>query len=308
MYLSFSWDIGGAMPSYKIGNVKIVRYIDDTVDTLIVSSEHLSESLEIIKGQNFKSISIGGSYNLSDIDFLKECQHIEKLYLKGENLRNFDGLSYLVNLKIIAMNDLNKKVKLDLGNLFSLEELYGELPTRATGLSKLKNLKRMQIWGYKPLSKTYSEIGEIENLEVLHLIQAQIESFEGIGQFKILQELDLYGLNKLKDISSIGLLRNSLRKLIMENCKNIQDFMPIGSLDSLEHLTLQSCGSMKSIAFIQGLPNLKFFNFEKTDVEDEDLSYCQTIPTVYFTKKKHFSHKQKDLNNLKFENVPFPTL
>jgi hypothetical protein len=143
---------------------------------------------------------------------------------------------------------------------------------------------------------------------VLHLIPAQIESFEGIGQFKILQELNLYGLNKLKDISSIGLLRNSLRKLIMENCKNIQDFMPIGSLDNLEHLSLQSCGSMKSIAFTQGMPNLKFFNFEKTDVEDGDLSYCQTIPTVHFTKKKHFSHKQKDLNNLKFENVLFPTV
>lgn len=296
------------MKSYKIGNIKIVRKTDDTVDTLIVSSEHLSECLELIKVHNFKSISIGESYNLSDIDFLKECSQIEKLYLKGENVINFEGLSFLVNLKFIAMNYLNKKVKLDLGNLFSLKELYGELPTNTTGLAKLKNLKRIQIWSYKPRSKTFTELGEIENLEVLHLIQAKVESFEGIGQFKTLQELDLYGLNKLTDISDIGLLKSSLRNLILENCKNIQDFSPIVSQDNLEYLSLVSCGSIKSISFTKELHKLKSFNFENTDVEDGDLSYCQTIPLVHFTQKKHFSHKRKDLTNLKIENIPFPTL
>ena len=60
------------------------------------------------------------------------------------------------------MNHLDKKVKVDLGKLTSLKELYGELPTRATGLSNLKNLKRMQIWDYKPHSKTFAELGEIK--------------------------------------------------------------------------------------------------------------------------------------------------
>ena len=296
------------MASYKIGNIKIIRNLDDREERLIVSSEHISESLELIKGHNFKSISIGGSYNLSDIDFLKECPNIEKLFMKGENIRNLEGLSHLVNLKILAMNDLNKKVKLDLGNLSSLEEIYGELPTRATGLSNLKNLKWMQIWGYNPISKTFTELGEIENLEVLHLIQAQIESFEGIGQFKKLQELDLYGLNKLTDISDIWLLRSSLRLLTMENCKKIEDFKPIGSLGNLEWLILRACGSMESIAFTKGLPKLKGFDFTNTNVEDGDLSYCQRITTVHFTQKMHYSHKRKDLTNLKIENIPIPTL
>lgn len=295
------------MSSYKIGNIKIIRNVDDREERLIVSSEHISESLDLINGHNFKSITIGGSYNLSDINFLKECTHIEKLYLKGDHVRNLEGLSFLVNLKILAMNDLYKKVKLDLGNLSSLEELYGELPTNTTGLSKLKKLKRIQIWGYKPLSKTFAELGEIENLEVLHLIQAKVESFEGIGQFKLLQELDLYGLNKLTDISAIGLLRSNLRTLTMENCKNIQDFKPIGSLENLEYLILRTCGSMKSIAFTEGLPKLKGFDFTNTNVEDGDLTYCQSIPTVHFTQKMHYSHKHKDLTKLKIENIPLPT-
>jgi hypothetical protein len=292
---------------YKIGNIEILRYVDDKEDTLRVSSEHLSECLELIKKHKFKFITIDKDYHNSEIDFLEECPLIEKLSLSSEAVKNFNGLSFLINLKVLAIH-LNNRTKLDLGDLSSLEELYGELPARTTGLSNLKNLKRVQIWSYKPSSKTFAELGEIENLEVLHLIQAHIESFEGIGQFKILQELDLYGLNKLTDISSIELLRSSLKILTMENCKNIQDFMPIGSLDNLEFLTLRSCWSMESIAFTKGLPKLKFFAFENTDVEDGNLSYCQTIPSVHFTQKKHFSHKRKDLTKLKIENIPFPTL
>ncbi len=300
--------LGGTMKAYKIGNIEIVRYGDETEDTLNVSSEYLSESLELIKGHNYKRISVMGDYNLPDIDFLKECPHIEILNLSGGNIKDFEGLSFLENLKTLSMNHLNKKVKVDLAKLTSLKELYGELPTRATGLSNLKNLKRMQIWDYKPHSKTFAELGQIENLEVLHLIQAKIESFEGIGQFRALQELNLYGLNKLTDITDIGLLRNTLRELIMENCKNIQDFSPIGEMKNLENLTLSSCLRMKSIAFAKELPKLNFFNFEKTDVEDGDLSYCQMIPTVYFTQKKHFSHKRKDLINTRMENILYPTL
>lgn len=292
---------------YKIGNIEIIRYMDDTEDTLVVTSEHLSECLNLIKTQNFKFILIDKSYDKTEIDFLKECTDIEKLTIYSLAVKNFNGLSFLINLKVLALH-LNNNTKLDLGDLSSLEELYGELPARTTGLSRLKNLKRVQIWSYKPRSKTFAELGEIENLEVLHLIQAQIESFEGIGQFKLLQELDLYGINKLTDISAIGLLRSSLKILTMENCKNIQNFNPIGSLENLEYLTLRSCGSMESIAFTKGLPKLKFFAFENTDVEDGDLSYCQTIPSVHFTQKKHFSHKQKDLTNLKIENIPFPTV
>ena len=37
--------LGGTMKAYKIGNIDIVRYGDETEDTLNVSSEYLSESL-----------------------------------------------------------------------------------------------------------------------------------------------------------------------------------------------------------------------------------------------------------------------
>jgi hypothetical protein len=292
---------------YKIGNTEIIRYMDDTEDTLVVTSEHLSECLNLIKTKNFKFILIDKSYDKTEIDFLKECTDIEKLTIYSIAVKDFNGLSFLTNLKVLALH-LNNSTKLDVGDLSSLEELYGELPARTTGLSRLKNLKRVQIRSYKPRSKTFAELGEIENLEVLHLIQAQIESFEGIGQFKLLQELDLYGLNKLTDIFAIGLLRSSLRKLIMENCKNIQDFEPIRSLENLEYLTLRNCGSMKSIAFTEGLPKLNGFDFTNTNVEDGDLTYCQTIPTVHFTQKMNYSHKRKELTNFKIENIPKPIL
>jgi hypothetical protein len=295
------------MKFFKIGNIEVSHDKETKTDTLIVSSKHLTESISNITDHHFKSISISWDYILPDIDFLKDCPHIEKLSLRSETIKNFDGLGYLTNLKFLSL-DIGKKSKLDLSNLTLLEELWGVLPGKTIGFSKLNNLKFVQVWGFNPPSKTISEIGKAENIEELHLIQANLESLEGIEKLSKLRDLEIYGSNKLKDISSIRHLVSSLTKLELENCKGIQDYSPIGTLSKLEWLTIVSCGSMESISFTKGLPKLKLFNFDRTNVEDGDLIYCKSIPEVYFTQKKHFSYSRKDLKNTKIEETPFPTV
>lgn len=294
------------MKSYKIGNITIVRYPDDTEDTLRISSEHLEESLELINKQLFKNIIIGHSQRFTDIDFLEKCRSVENLHIHSETIKNFDGLKYLTNLKVLSL-DIGKKVNLDLSVLPSLEELFGVLPGKTKGFSSLTKLKFVMIWGYNPPSKNLSEIVQAKNIEEMHVRQANLETLEGIEKLCGLTILEVYGTNKLNDISSISNLKN-LTKLELESCKSIRDYSSIGTLNNLESLAIVSCGSMKSISFTKSLTKLKHFNFDRTNVEDGDLSYCQRIPEVYFTEKRHFSHKLKDLKDAKIEQIPLPTV
>ncbi|MEH7749551.1 hypothetical protein V7659_31790, partial [Neobacillus drentensis] len=283
----------------------IVRYPNDTEDTLRISAEHLDESLELINKQGFKIISIG-SNELTDVDFLEKCTSVENLHIASDTIKNFDGLKYLTNLKVLSLG-VGKKNKLDLSLIPSLEELYGDLPGKTQGFSNLSKLKIVVVSGYNPPSKNLSELGMAENIEELRIRQANLETLEGIERLSKLRFLEVYGSNKLNDISSISELKN-LTGLELENCKSIRDFSSIGSLSNLESLTVVSCGSMQSISFTKSLDKLKFFNFDRTDVEDGDLSYCERIPVVYFTEKRHFSHKRKDIKGAKIDQIPLPTV
>lgn len=294
------------MKSYKNGNITIVRYPDDTEDTLRISSEHLEESLELISKQIFKNISIGQSQRFTDIDFLEKCTSVENLHISSETIKNFDGLKYLTNLKVLSL-DIGKKVNLDLSVLPYLEELFGVLPGRTKGFSSLTKLKFVMIWGYNPPSKNLSEIVQAKNIEEMHVRQANLETLEGIEKLTELRILEVYGSNKLYDISSISNHKN-LTKLELESCKSIRDYSSIGTLNNLESLAIVSCGSMESISFTTSLAKLKLFNFDRTNVEDGDLSHCQRIPEVYFTEKRHFSHKRKDLKDAKIDQFPLPTV
>lgn len=295
------------MKSYKIGNITIVRYADDTEDTLRIFSEYLEESLELINKQKFKNISIGHSQKFTDIDFLERCSaSVENLSIHSETIKNFDGLKNLTNLKVLSL-DVGKIAKLNLSFLCSLEELYGVLPGKTKGFSSLSKLKFVMVWGYNPTSKNLSELGKAENIEELRVRQANLETLKGVEQLSKLRLLEVYGSNKLNDISPISEL-NNLKVLELESCKSIRDFSPIGTLSNLETLAIVSCRTMESVSFTKNLAKLNIFNFNRTNVEDGDLSYCQRIPEVYFTEKRHFSHKRKDLKDAKNDPIPLPTV
>jgi hypothetical protein len=280
------------MTLYKIGNVEIIRYIDDLEDTLVVSSENVSECLDLIKTHNFKFLLIDKSYDKTEIDFLEECPDIEKLTIYSTTVKNFNGFSYLVNLKVLSLH-VNNRVKLDIGNLLSLEEVYGELPSNTIGLSNLKKLHRMKVRSYKPPSKSLVELAELENIQELILTQSSLDSLNGIERMKHLRKLELNYIRTLHDISAIR-TSNSLEMLEIESCKNIEDYSPIGSLINLEYLSLLACGSIPSIEFIKEMTKLIAFTFYNTNVVDGDLSFCEGIEDVHFTQKKHYSHRMKD--------------
>lgn len=285
---------------FKSGNVKIhkeTKYSQE--ETVIINDKHLDECIEYINKHNVKHLDITNDYyKKEDIDFLFQCNHIEYLSIHGEYLKDISGIYSLKNLKGLGITSIN--LDIDLAHLNTLESLTLSWNKKFKNINQLSNLKGLYIWSYNPKNKNLEEFKELKNLESLLLAQCRIESLQGIQHLNKLSFLEIAYLRTLKSLKGIEGLYSSLKFLKIEACKNIQDFSTIQTLSKLEILSLHRCGEVPSINFIRRLENLEAFSFLGTNVLDGDISPCTKLKQVYFTNKKHYSHKEKDF--VKFQH------
>jgi len=279
---------------FKSGNVKIhkeTKYSQE--ETVYINDRYLDECIEYINKHRVKSLDITNEYyKKEDINFLLQCNHIEYLSIDGGYLKDISGIYSLKNLKGLGISSAN--IEINLGNLSTLETLTLSWNKKFKNIHQLSNLKGLYIWSYNPKSKDLEEFKNLKSLECLHLTQCRIESLQGIEYIKTLNSLDIAYLRTLKSLKGIEGLYSSLKFLKIEACKNIQDFSTIQTLSKLEMLSLPRCGEVPSINFIRRLENLEAFSFLGTNVLDGDISPCTKLKQVYFTNKKHYSHKEKD--------------
>lgn len=280
----------------KEGNVRI-RIDDDGEVSVKINEENIKESIAYIQEHQINNVDL--SYELDQVDFLSECPDIEMVSLGGEDLKDVSGLYQLENLKSLSINETRSSLEIDLEKICSLEVLYGQLPPKAKGLGTLENLKEMRLWGYKPKTKNLEQFSDLKNLESLELVQSNITSLMGAEGLESLEKLGLFYLRSFNDLKDIKYLTNSLRILEIENCKKIGDFTPLAELKGLEKLFMMDCGEIASIQFVNQLPPLKVLAFGGTTVLDGDLYPCERIEEVYFTQKKHYTHRLKEYTAVK---------
>jgi hypothetical protein len=282
----------------KEGNVRI-RIDDDGVVSVKINEDNLKESIAYIQEHQINNVDI--SYELEHVNFLNECPEIERLSIGGEDLKDVSGLYHLKDLKSLSINETRPSLGIDFERIPSLEVLYGQLPPKAKGIGTLENLKEMRLWSYKPKTKSLEQLSALKNLESLELSQSNITSLKGVEGLESLKTLGLYYLRSFRDIKDIENLSN-LRVLNMEKCKKIDDYTPIAELKGLEKLFLMDCGELASIQFVNSLPHLELLAFGGTTVLDGDLHPCERIEEVYFTQKKHYTHRLKDYTAVRKEN------
>ena len=270
-----------------------IRNDEDGI-TVLIGKYNVQESIHYIQTYQVKKAEVTYYYEESQIDFLSECPSIQSFSLQGPNVKNLSGVYHLKTLKTLAIDDAVPSLTIDFSQLTTLEEIYGTLPPKAVSIGSLVNLKKMQIWGYKPKGKNLKEFTDFHNLADLELIQSNITSLEGIQGLTKLNRLALFRMRALTDIEAIRHLSENLTKLQIEFAKNIQDFNPIGKVRSLESLSLNDCGTIPSIRFTEHLSRLKSLVFADSTVLDGDVSPCIGLEYAYFTNKKHYSHRLKE--------------
>jgi hypothetical protein len=274
----------------KVGNVRIRK--DDDGESVSISADYIKDSVDYINEHGIKKVSI--DYNLDHLDFLSECPELESISIGEENLKDATGLYHLKNIKSLSVNDTRPSLVIDFEKLPSLEVFWGKLPNKATGVETLANLKEMRLWSYKPKTQNLEAFSKLRNLKSLELIQSAITSLKGAEGLTSLEKLGLYYLRTFNDLKAVKYLSKTLRVLEIENCKKISEFTPIGELKGLEELRMMDCGEIESIQFVHQLHKLRMLAFSGTTIMDGDLSLCEEIEHVYFTQKKHYTHRLQE--------------
>ncbi|MFT8319908.1 MAG: leucine-rich repeat domain-containing protein [Bacillus sp. (in: firmicutes)] len=262
--------------------------------SIYISNENLEECLYYIKDHSIKNIIVSDQYYTGDnLDFLLQCKKIETIGIDAGLLKNIDGIYNLDNLKELSMIENDNKIPIQLEQFPHLEILRLEWIPKMRGLSSLKSLERLELYGYKPEKKNLTELSDLRQLKQLVLTQGNISSLHGIGNLINLRELQLNYIRALKDVKDIKSLKY-IRKLEIESCKNIRNISECRYLNNLETLDLFKCGDIETIDFVQNMENLSEFFFKETNIIDGNLNACKNIKSVSFTNKKHYSHKEKD--------------
>lgn len=262
--------------------------------TVLIGKSYVQESIQYIQENQIKNVEITFRYQEAQIDFLRECPSVEALILEGPSVMNFDGAYHLKAIKALIINEVSPSLVIDLSQLVSLEELYGKLPPKTLGIGSLVNLKEMMVRGYQSKGKNLEEFTNLKSLEHLELMNANLISLEGIQGLKKLGHLGLFRMKTLTNIEALQHLSENLTKLQFEFVKNIQEFSPIGKVQSLEYLSICACGDIPSIQFVEHLPHLKTLILADSTVVDGDVSPCIGLEYVYFTENEHYSHRLQE--------------
>lgn len=271
------------MPILKIGNVRVKR--DSNGDKVIIKdSSAINESIKYINEFNVKQVDIE-DFDCDDLNFLKECPSIEKLSILNHFVKDLSGVYNLKKLSVLAINETTTKVEFRINELKNLEELYGTLPKKNVGINELNKLKKVELWGYKPKSRNLNEFKNLKSLNELSITQSSLYSLDGIEGIVNLKSLGFYYLRKLADITALEKLKAPVAELFLENCKSIEDFSPIQNLKELEDLKIIACGDIPSLSFVPKLTKLKSLVFPETNILDKNLTVCNGIEYVYYTKQ-----------------------
>lgn len=127
-------------------------------DYIVIESDKLDDYIKYINHNKVKAVYLSQLYFLNkNIDFFRECEHIEKVNITSALVINYDGLKYLKNLKVILLQEPKNKV--DLGINSALEEVGIEMNKNIVGIENLKKIKELRVWKYMPKDGNLNDIG-----------------------------------------------------------------------------------------------------------------------------------------------------
>jgi protein phosphatase 1 regulatory subunit 7 len=295
------------MGSVQQDGFNFLKYPDGRL-FLSVESDRLQDCLSYCqrKQVRFLHISEFHGFHLGDVSFLNECPKVLGIHLQGYRFTDLSGLYHLKHLTFLsAVIDLPQE--LDLSRFPELEELYADWhPRRMVGLYACPKLKRLWLRKYKPQSRRLAEIGTAPALEALQLIQSPIVSLDGIESLYRLREFVAHYCSRLKDIGPITARSDTLERLRLDNCKNIEHHDCVVKLKKTKYLAFCHDGPIPSIGFVRQMPQLEFFAFVGTDVVDGDMTPLFGLSYAGFTNKRHFTHTMEEVDRIICERIPPP--
>lgn len=179
--------------------------------------------------------------------------------------------------------------------------LYLQLNLKEEKLKEdiVKDIEYLILWHHKK-SKSGSFIDIPEDLVFLQLIWSNIQNFNGIEKLTKIKRLELEYCTKLEDDCGISKVADTLEYLHINNSMNFVPSEELFLLKNLRVLSLNKCGNLENLSFLNHFPNLIDFRFVDTNVIDGDLTPIiehPSIRSVGFLNKRHYNINEQKMNS-----------
>lgn len=239
-----------------------------------------------------------------DVEFLNHLHFINHLRIKLSSMttENVDFSPLYDMPEVLSLScqntygpKLNHFSPIDYSKVKGLVHLFVSVNRGTLNFHKVQSLKTLIITGFKGSNYDLTDMFCSTQLDTLEMIQCGVHSLKGIGLSSRMQCVYLSYNRKLKDVSALADVKNTLKALRITNCSQIEDFSVLEQLDNLELLELTGSNTVPSLSFLDKMKNLKTFIFN-INVQDGDLTPCLRLSYVYSARnRKQYNLRDTEL-------------
>lgn len=258
------------------------------LQAVVLSGNNLSEELTAMREYGLKGVVLNRYFckdRINDLDFLKDYPEVQDVRMSNEDF-DCNGLLYLNELKCLCIS----------GNHFSDYSIFPHLKVLSVAQKNpfpLPNkLESLYLYGCKMKEKGLAAFNFPNTLKDLSCSRSDLQNLHSLPS--TLEILDLALVRPLVSLDGLENCAGSLKDLDIEYCPNISDVSALEKCSNMEKLLLCVCKEIPTIKFVNYMPKLKHFAFDKTYVADADLSPLKSVPSVYFSNHKNYNYKLKD--------------
>jgi hypothetical protein len=236
----------------------------------------------------------GKGWRGTDLSFLERLPHLKSLKIIDLRIQAVDGIHTLHELRALEVITYCRSA-IEFATFPCLEECSIHWRPRAASIFGCATLKRLFIDGYD--GRDVTAFGQLSKLESLAILNAPLESLQGVGSLTKLRKLRLGNLKRLRSLVGIEGLW-SLEELDINTCPAIHSIDQVSQLAELKILLLNNVGdieSLKPLARLEKLETVLFY--ESTNIVDGDLSPLlnkSKLSRVSFRNRRHYSQRREE--------------
>ena len=211
------------MPIARVG--KFLETADlGIVHSLGIESAQLDDCIAEIHRRGIHGVfgCPGFGFQESNLDFLDRLHDIRQVWFWEVDLKDIAGLYSQKTLEYFGISP--KRPAIDFSSLPRLRDMVWHPIKHDTGIEKLKQLERLDVWRYKTKDMSFAELQLPESLRKLEFNWCNQDSISALPVLPNLEELQFHYCRNLRSLSGLTASAPNLKKLVVTRCANLETF------------------------------------------------------------------------------------
>ena len=189
--------------------------------SLGIESEKLSECVAELRRRGWLGAfgCPGFGFREANLDFLSQLPELEKVWFWDVALKNIDGLYFLTGLKYFCVHP--DRPGIDFSKFLGLETMIWSHNKHDLHVGNLPKLRKLNVWHFKPRSKSFLDLAVPPSVESLELFWANPESLAGMTPLPNLRKLGIHRCRNLRSLTQLAEIAPSLETLIVTTSSKV---------------------------------------------------------------------------------------